>query len=264
MRSRFVYLSLLCLPLVFAISPASAKAQPSTAELVDVAGRQRMLSQRIVKAYVQVAQEVLPDVAEKQLHDSIEIFERQLTEIKRAAPGQEVQASLKSVEYLWKPFRTLASGPVTREGAKELMETSEALLQACQKVVTQLEALSGLPQARLVNISGRQRMLSQRIAKAYMFLSWGLGTARVESQLEQSRDEFEGAMRELRRAPRNSLSITRALDEVERQWNVFRGSFMLSESGTYVPLHVAMSSEKILALFNDITQMYASEAAGLR
>jgi nitrate/nitrite-specific signal transduction histidine kinase len=230
----------------------------SPAEMIDVAGRQRMLSQRIVKAYAQLAQEIQYDIALKQLHDSIRSFEENLRLLRKNSPESGAQKTFLNIEGLWKTFRAQASGAITRDGARELIESSEALLQLCHKAVLQLEDDAGIQQARLVNIAGRQRMLSQRIAKSYMLHSWGLGNAALRDELEQARNEFEGAMVELNRAKENSPEIDRALNEVERQWIVFRGSLQLKESGSYVPLQVAIASDKILHLFNDITRMYAA------
>ena len=50
------------------------------------------------------------------------------------------------------------------DGAAEVLAQSDSLLAQCEKVVRLIEAHTGSRSAQLVNRSGRQRMLSQRIA----------------------------------------------------------------------------------------------------
>ncbi len=234
-----------------------ALASPTQAEMIDIAGRQRMLSQRIVKAYAQVAIDVQYDLAQQQLQDAVALFDQQLADLKFNSSSGKVQMALLKVEQQWAPLRAIATGPINADGARRLLAANDELLNACQQVVVELETIAGTNQAHVVNLAGRQRMLSQRIAKDYMLLSLGLKDPGLPVEMDKARGEFEAAMAELRKAPQNTPAIVSGLDEVERQWGVFRGSFQLKESGTYVPLFVAMASEKVLNLFNAITGLYA-------
>ena len=48
---------------------------------IDAAGRQRMLSQRIVKAYCQIGLKVVPEVSRSQLTGAVRRFDAQLVEL---------------------------------------------------------------------------------------------------------------------------------------------------------------------------------------
>lgn len=53
---------------------------------INKAGRQRMLSQRMAKAYFQIGQQIEVDRSKKVLDSSMAVFDRQLVRLKNYAP----------------------------------------------------------------------------------------------------------------------------------------------------------------------------------
>lgn len=237
---------------------AQVEAAESLGVMVDQSGLQRMLSQRMVKAYAQILFDVDPEEAREQLEDAATLFDRRLDELTRQAPSQKVSTSLQKVDEIWHDFRPVVQGPVNRDGLRALLGLDDSLLKAANDAVHDLQEHAGTAPARLVNTAGRQRMLSQRIAKLYMLASGGVRSPELDQQLLSARYEFEGALAHLQQAPENTSEITRGLKEVERQWIIFRTSFQLHEDGEgkYIPYLVARAAEKIFRQMDQITAQY--------
>ena len=70
---------------VFGITAHSQVADMNDA--INKAGRQRMLSQRMSKAYLALVQQVEPGTAQQVLDRSVALFDRQLVELKAFAPN---------------------------------------------------------------------------------------------------------------------------------------------------------------------------------
>ena len=243
---------------VFGTAPGAAADEPGDLSLVSAinkAGRQRMLSQRIVLLYCQAGLGVMPDASRAKLAEVVDLFDAQLTTLRGIAPTPTVRDALVQVEQIWTPFAEIARRPPDRAGAERLLYWNDDLLFLSNKVVQLLQDQSDEPYARLVNIAGRQRMLSQRAAKFYMLQEWGFDSHSIRDELDRARSEFIGALEVLRAAPESTDAIREALDDVEQAWAWFDNALTLRGAETF-RLVVADSTEAILDQMDRVTAMY--------
>lgn len=164
----------------------------SDASAINLAGRQRMLSQRTVKSLlnIQKAEQSGGDVqaALDELDATYRLFDSTLTAFDAggsatSATGEPInlssvriadgRAAIDTATELWVGYREailplLEADPAALEALSDatraVLDTNESLLSVMNELTTALEN-TDLP-ASYVNLAGRQRMLSQRMAKA--------------------------------------------------------------------------------------------------
>jgi len=231
----------------------------SMGDAINIAGRQRMLSQRITQAYI--LRGIQPGVERHH-----QVFERcmrefarnldQLAAFKSAAP---IQNDLQAVQREWRAFEEVAHQPVSKRTAAELFKQSNTLLPAAHAYVMSLQKLADHRSAELVNVSGRQRMLSQRIAKNYVAQFWGVAGEEGVRRLYEDLAEFEHMLDFLLQSPLNTPEITRNLLKTQGHLNYasrgFDGEMQISEERQ---IHVITgTTDMMLRSMDVITGQYA-------
>jgi hypothetical protein len=260
-QRRKILQALLTLPLAAALPGRAASKPLEMASAINKAGRQRMLSQRIAKVNAQLLLNVHTKKALKIMDESVALFDSQLSELQAFAPTPEIRGLYAQLVQLWAPYRSAAYAMPSMSNLKVVAELNEGVLKTAHAATVALEKHSGTAATRLVNIAGRQRMLSQRAAKFYLFRAAGLAGAEIEKGLTAARKEFEAGLAELKDAPQNTVKIKSRLLSAESQWAFFAHALDNYTPGTRNMTHleyVAASSENVLEVMNDITQLYQS------
>jgi hypothetical protein len=228
----------------------------SEAAMLDKAGRQRMLSQRMVRNYLQIAEGVMGPRALGQLADALAVFDDQMADLKAYATTPDLAGPVAELETEWLAFRQHVATPPSREGAMVLRAAGERLLAAAERNTAALERHAGVQTGRRVNLAGRQRMLSQRIAKEYLFLIGRFDSAQGE-ELRLAREEFARAHAELAALPDNSEAQRADLAAVDALWRELQPLLRRERATTNERERVIDIADAMLMRTERVTAAYA-------
>ena len=168
--------------------PAAAQGDVSAEEAtrkVNIAGRQRMLSQRMAKAACMIAQGISTDTSYDQMRDALALFEASDNALRRGDPSvglqveraPEVLTAFADLDPAWDAYRALIeaaleNGEVPQEQLTAFDDASLQVLRLMNISVFQLartyadaEVTLEEGQTITVDVAGRQRMLTQRGVK---------------------------------------------------------------------------------------------------
>lgn len=240
-------------PVLLAVFSSLACAADAAA--INRAGEQRMLSQRIVKSWVQIGLNVAPTMSKRQLDEAVRRFEDNLKILDAAATSPDAKTALAGLRATWSPLRSSALGMISQANATTLDARGEDVLMAAERLTLALQDQSGSASSRWVILAGRQRMLSQRLVKDYMLRQWGVDSARLRSDLESVQNEFTGALANLQQRSDNPPAVRAELDNLALQWEWLRAA-LAAEGAESFRLILAEGGDAVLELADNVTRLY--------
>ncbi|SMB26993.1 putative Cyclic nucleotide-binding protein [Sterolibacterium denitrificans] len=230
------------------------------------AARLRMLSQRMAKSWLMLGRNVLPQRARSMLNQSVDEFEQQLGELAGLSVSKEVRAAHGTVLALWQSYKVLLDSPPTPQNARKLFSLNEKVLSAAHHLMLAFEDSTNAHDDRLLALASRGRLLSQRMAKFYMFLEWkpyGISSSKCQDELRHAMQEFETGLALLIEEVRDHPQIRSQIDHAMRQWHFMRSA--LSDAEHDAPDHLTATvctfSERLLKKMDTAIALYEKKQA---
>ncbi len=281
-------ISIFASSLVFLVTPAHAQTPESNiAKLhIDTASRQRMLSQRMVKAVCFISTGIEVAKHQKMLADAHDLFFNSNAALLTGSeelgfePEKDpaVFAKLLRIDSLWEKFSPLlqdsmAGNPVNAEKLAEINKLSLKILRVQNDAVQLIQeeyskALDELPEtlARTIGLAGRQRMFTQEISKDFCLIDAGVGVEEDIAELAKAEAYFSSTMDALLNGfsgvvlPAPTEEIRAKLEEVQKLWDGPKKVFLAVAAGAEISdadrATIANDIEIVLTTMNEAVQMY--------
>lgn len=226
------------------------------AEGVNRAGQLRMLSQRLLTLYLfELAQ---PAAGQGALRgDAAGRIDANLTWLGKSFSDPALALTVKQVATTWLRLRKALQQPPQPQDMARVDALAEQLLDDAERLTAQLEEAGAAAPLQVLNLAGRQRMLSQRYAKAALLGALGHPTLAQRSAvlMGSTRADFDKAMHDLNNLPLSSPDIRSALAHAKVQWqHMLAGADAAAHPDGRAGL--AQASEALLTTFEQLTEHY--------
>jgi hypothetical protein len=226
-----------------------------TVKLINIAGKQRMLSQRIAKDYLYIGKKVASSKAKKQLKTSILELNKAHKLLVKSINNEEIKNLLDFVEMGTEDFETTANEDFSLDNAQLIIDLSESMLEGSQYVVDSLKDTIDVKESHIVAIAGKQRMFAQRIAKYYIAYQAGIKDQNTILQMNDAVKTFKEVHQKLMSNQKNTPAINKELNSINRLWKIVYKFYLNIEKGG-LPLIVFNSTDDITKKMNTVTNLY--------
>lgn len=235
--------------------PLTAQARMALATAINRVARFRAMSQRTAKLYGQLYLNVRPAHARDALEQTRRQVRMDLEDLDRQSWPSEVARLLGDVRRSAERLDGLSTKPHTKDSVQAVSTQADQMLGQANSATQALERLAQAPTARLVNTAGRQRMLSQRLAKSYGLVAAGFDSRPLREQMAGDVDEFQRAMAQLANAPLSTPAIRSTLELGNGQWVFFDAAIKRQPNARGLE-DVATTSERLLEVMDNLTALY--------
>lgn len=262
-QKTFLFITLLSFSL-------TATAEINLVEALDDAGMQRTLTQKIAKDYLL---ECIYDNGRQYIREqeqSEALFETKLKKLKTFAEERgdaTLEALLIQIESFWTGYRQIVDKKNDYNNAKTVIQASNNLLHICNQVVAHIEEIGISADAlryleledgeklSYLNMAGRQRTRSQRIAMYLAADRLEMRDLDIKAELTKEILAFEDAMRNIYAASHNSAKIDELIGTAIDQWSRIKENILDSEEST-IKKKDFESFDELMQKMDDITYRY--------
>ncbi len=194
--------------------------------LINISGTTRMLTMKMAKLYLIQALKDYSNENKRLAQKDLSTTKRKLSGIYKKllayssiSSNEEIVEAVKTAQSSWHNMEKLLSAPPSKTGLLNVLDASDRLLDYNEMMTSHVESLSPVSISEIINMSGRQGMYSQKLARDYLAASMGVDKEyRVDLMLD-SAIEFESFMLMMEGVTENTDKIKGIIKSItEMEW----------------------------------------------
>lgn len=235
---------------------------------LNLATRQRMLSQRAAKAFALCTQQIDAALNEEQLMGSISAFDLNQTRLATFAPTFELKNKIQKVSDLWASYKQLLTKDRDKINLMDVVQDNQRLFLACDDVVKAMNDYAVLqpefnPNFKLgksrnvIDAAARVRSLSQRMTFYSAVLHSGLPFTQSKEYLEAAHADFRAQLGSVMLFSENTPAIKADIAEIVAIWEKY-GSSPKMLAGEYNLTKMSEDFNKVVSLVDNVVLAYES------
>ncbi len=195
-------------------------------EAINYCGKTRMLSMRMANLYgVQVFQ-IYPSEKKQKAKEQLESAMSNTNNIYKAlltftpvANDLELKQKVKMSQDYWFQLEKRLSKEPTKKRFLEVLNISDNLLRRNDAMTRYLETRTTDSKSKLINIAGRQRMYSMKLARDYLAASMDIDKEHRMGLMLETVNIFDSAMLALEGAPNNTAEMKGLINSITKmEW----------------------------------------------
>lgn len=269
-------LQILIFSLFLITKTSHSQTKTYLSDAVNIAGKQRMLGQRMAKTKVFLKANKKKNLASKELKQTIIAFEQGLEILKKFAPTEAIKKKISIQENAFKPYKKKILSR-SDKSLKEIIDSNTSFLKICDDVVTELITYSkSIPKspenthqnyiidkiAKATGASGKLRYLTQRLTLYFAMNEFGFKVV-SPSELSAIIKDLDSNLAYLTVLEFNTIDIDDSLSLVDYYWDQLKFN-LHTKNGKFNTKQDLIDATLLYDLCNNIldkanqtTKMYA-------
>ena len=245
------------------------------ANVINLAGKQRMLTQKMSKEALFIAKGINVKANTEALGKTASLFDKTLKglvdgdkELKLPkTTDKDILAQLKKVSELWasmkKSIDVVASGKAEKSALEAIAKENLPLLKNMNQAVQMYAKASGSKlspeMADTINRAGKQRMLTQKMTKELLLVANGIDVDANKENAKKTGELFESTLKDLTDKCKDD-KIKEQLGVVAKLWADYKDIIMKADTSDASLKKAEEMNIPLLKNMNKAVKMYEASA----
>ena len=271
-----------CLTLVAQAESPKTDAKPEVtqtkeqgANVINLAGKQRMLTQKMSKEALFIAKGINAEANTKALGETAALFDKTLKGLVEGdealklpkTTDKEILAQLEKVSELWasmkKSIDVVAGGKADKAALEAISKENLPLLKNMNQAVQMYAKASGSKlspeMADTINRAGKQRMLTQKMTKELLLVANGIDADANKENAKKTAELFESTLKDLTDNCKDE-KIKAQLDAVAKLWADYKDIVVKADTSDDSLKKAEEMNIPLLKEMNKAVKMYEASA----
>ncbi len=220
-------------------------------EAVNIAGRQRMYTMRMLKDYIMIGEKLAYKDPAGDLKKIKKDFQESHASLVAYVKDPALSAELKEIGTLWDAVKKMTNELPRKEQASTFAKGAIDFREKLNTFVDHLAKSGNKATAQSINVSGRLRAVSQALAAVYQLRAWGMPHADEKINVPMKR--FRYALDYLSKAKETQPPMQALLKDLEKTYLFFD---VMNQSKVVTPTLVIKKTDAMLKKASELTELY--------
>lgn len=222
---------------------------------ISAVNNQKVLTQQILKEYAFFGMKNRFKNSKEKLKKHLVNYEEELQELEVfLSSNEEALRYLKEVRTIWEPVNKIFKNKPKKSEVGELQKKTDKILAKMSGLMKLLLKTSTAGHNKIINISGYQAVIVERMAALYMMKTWGVNDPKFDFKMRESITFFNNSLHKMLDSPLTTPKNKKTIKNVMRTFRFFE---IMNRSKTkFIPTLIYSKTRKIHTEIKKITALY--------
>jgi hypothetical protein len=226
-------------------------------KMINTVNNQKVLTQQILKEYAFSGMGNNFGNSVNKLNGYIDKYNEEAKALETSLVDADAKKYLAESQALWIPIEKIFREKADKTEVAHLQNETDKILVKMSAIMTILLSKSSESKYTIVNISGYQGVIIERMAALYMMKTWGVSDPKFDFKMKESITFFTNSLHKMLKSNETTLENKKAIERVMRSFNFFE--IMNRSHSRFIPTLIYDKTKKIHIEIDNITKSYIKE-----
>jgi len=225
--------------------------------IVNTINHQKVLTQEILKEYSFKGMGNSFSNSKNNLSDKLEEYSKVSKDLSSLLVDNQSKKYINSSNKIWSSIENVFKSKATKSEILMLQKETDKILNELSKLMKIALSKNNDSRDSIINISGYQAVIIERMSALYMMKTWGIDDPKFNFKMRESITFFNNSLNKLMDSPKTDMKNQADIKKIMRYFKFFE--IMNASKNKYIPTLIYSKTYKIHKNIDKITKRYLTQ-----